>query len=131
MPGSHSTTPMTSAVTTLPTSGEMLINIVGALLIILLVIMVTAWLVRRCGVVPHRLKGQKGLSIVTTLSVGQRERVVLVNAAGEWLLLGVTAHSITLLTTLDKDTMQQLSSEPSPTLFQNFLTQKLAKHKHD
>lgn len=131
MHSSHSTTQMPSAVTTLPSGGEMFINIAGALLIILLAIMVTAWLVRRCGVVPHRLKGQKGLAIVTILSVGQRERIVLVNSAGEWLLLGVTANHITLLATLDKDAMQQVSSEPSPALFQNFLMQKLAKNKHD
>lgn len=43
------------------------------------------------------LKPLSGLRVVASLAVGPRERVVVVDCAGQQLLLGVTAHSVNLL----------------------------------
>ncbi|HAI60012.1 MAG TPA: flagellar biosynthetic protein FliO [Xanthomonadaceae bacterium] len=46
------------------------------------------------------LKALPGLRVVASLAVGPRERVVVVDCAGQQLLLGVTPHSVNLLHTL-------------------------------
>ncbi len=40
--------------------------------------------------------------MVSGVLVGQREKVVIVELEGEWLVLGVTSHSVNLLTKLDR-----------------------------
>jgi len=46
------------------------------------------------------LQQQNGLKIVTSLSLGAKERIVVVQAGEQQLLLGVTAQQITLLDSL-------------------------------
>ena len=46
------------------------------------------------------LKPLAGLRVVASLAVGPRERVVVVDCAGQQLLLGVTAHNVNLLHSL-------------------------------
>jgi flagellar protein FliO/FliZ len=58
------------------------------------------WLVKRSqGLRP----GAAGpLSVVAGLSVGPRERIAVVQAAGRYLVVGITGQSMTLLATLDE-----------------------------
>lgn len=75
----------------------------GSLLALALVvglILGLAWLLRR---LPGSaaLRGHPELRLVASLAVGMRERVVVVVAGGQQLVLGVTAERITLLQTLD------------------------------
>ncbi|WP_255556922.1 flagellar biosynthetic protein FliO [Sodalis sp. dw_96] len=73
---------------------------VGAALgAILLVIVIGAWLVRKLGLAPMA-KPSQALKVRASCSVGQRERVVVVEVEGTWLVLGVTAQNITPLHTL-------------------------------
>ena len=52
------------------------------------------------------LQQQTGLKIVTSLNLGAKERLVVVQAGEQQLLLGVTAHQITLLDTLAEPLVQ-------------------------
>lgn len=54
----------------------------------------------------RRQGGRVGLSILGAIAVGTRERVVLLEAEGVRLLIGVTPNTITLL--------QRLPDRPSP-----------------
>ena len=61
-------------------------------------ILACAWLARRFGL--QRLGGGQVVKVVSSTSVGQRERVVVVEVAGQWLVLGVTPQHINALHTL-------------------------------
>ncbi|WDE03973.1 flagellar biosynthetic protein FliO [Thalassomonas viridans] len=52
------------------------------------------------------LQQQSGLKIVTSLSLGAKERIVVVQAGEQQLLLGVTAQQITLLDSLEEPLAQ-------------------------
>lgn len=65
--------------------------------LVFLVALVVAgwWLVQRAGGL--QIKSGNGLRVVTALSVGPRERVVLIEIAGEQMLLGVAPGRVNLL----------------------------------
>jgi flagellar protein FliO/FliZ len=71
----------------------------GALGGILLLIIIGAWIVRKLGLAPVAKRTGR-LTLQASCAVGQREKVVIVQVEGTWLVLGVTAHNITPLHTL-------------------------------
>ena len=72
-----------------PVSAEPLLQVSGALIAIIALILAAAWLVKRTGV--------NGLKISASASLGARERVVVVDVEDARLVLGVTAGQINLL----------------------------------
>ncbi len=66
-----------------------------ALLVIVAVIFLCAWLVRRLGPGGSSL-GQR-IKVIAAKAVGTKERVVIVEVEGTWLVLGVTAGGISKL----------------------------------
>ncbi len=74
----------------------------GALLpsiIILAILIFIAWFFLR---IRNKTFGKTGLiSMHANLPVGANERLVLIEVAGQWLLVGVTSSSINTLLTLD------------------------------
>ncbi|ETS30177.1 flagellar biosynthetic protein FliO [Photorhabdus temperata] len=78
-------------------AGQTLMQISSALAGVLLLIFTLTWLIRRMGLVSGKGKTQQQLSIKASCSLGQRERVVIVEVENDWLVLGVTAQQINLL----------------------------------
>jgi len=76
------------------TSGYFL-QLLSGLGIVLLSIAVLAWLLKRINRLPNR--DLKDLELIASLSVGQRERVVIVRAGTTELVLGVAPGSISKL----------------------------------
>jgi len=74
----------------------------GALLpslIILAILILIAWFLLS---IRNKTFGKTGLiSMHANLPVGTNERLVLIEVAGQWLLVGVTSSSINTLLTLD------------------------------
>lgn len=64
-----------------------------ALFIITVAVFANIWLRRQ----QSRSIGGKGLRLIQRLPLGPREQAVLIEVAGERMLLGVTAHQIQLL----------------------------------
>ncbi|CAQ84716.1 MULTISPECIES: flagellar biosynthetic protein FliO [Photorhabdus] len=92
----------TQAVTQVATStplpaGQTLMQVSSALAGVLLLIFTITWLIRRMGIIPGKGKTQQHLNIKASCSLGQRERVVIVEVENDWLVLGVTAQQINLL----------------------------------
>ncbi|MBS9431283.1 MULTISPECIES: flagellar biosynthetic protein FliO [Photorhabdus] len=92
----------TQAVTQVATSaplpaGQTLMQVSSALAGVLLLIFTLTWLIRRMGLFANKGKSQQQLSIKASCSLGQRERVVIVEVEDNWLVLGVTAQQINLL----------------------------------
>jgi flagellar protein FliO/FliZ len=86
--------PSASNVPLADTSGYFL-QLVSGLGVVLLSIAVLAWLLKRINRLPNR--DLKDLELLASLSVGQRERVVIVRAGTTELVLGVAPGSISKL----------------------------------
>ncbi|BES84348.1 hypothetical protein PEC302110_14450 [Pectobacterium araliae] len=107
----------------------MLLTQVGSVLAgILLFILLIAWLARKLGFAPQT-KQNKLLKVVSSCSVGQRERVVIVEVDDTWLVLGVTPQQITPLHTLPAQPTDNSSSvsDSKPADFNQLLKRVLKR----
>ncbi|MDB6062944.1 MAG: flagellar biosynthetic protein FliO [Verrucomicrobiaceae bacterium] len=71
------------------------LNMVWGILFLLALVAGAWWLVRRSGGLP--LQSGRGMKVIATLTLGPRERVVLIEIAGEQWLLGVAPGNVNLL----------------------------------
>ncbi len=69
---------------------------VSGLLFLLVLVLGAAWLIRRSGGMPA-LRGGSAMKVVAALSLGPRERVVLIELGGQQWLLGVSGGSVNTL----------------------------------
>lgn len=104
----------------------MLQMLVG-LLLVLAVIMAAAWLLKRFALNPGTATGT--IKVIAGAAVGQRERVVLVEISGTWLVLGVAPGQVRTLHTMPKDHSEQVVTELSIPRkgFQEWLKQIMEK----
>ena len=79
-----------------PVSAAPLLQVSGALIVVIVLILAAAWLVKRLGFTPKR-NGTNGLKVSASASLGARERIVVVDVEDARLVLGVTAGQINLL----------------------------------
>ncbi|AMC36855.1 flagellar biosynthetic protein FliO [Janthinobacterium sp. B9-8] len=99
-----------SPVAASPSSLMSIAQVVLALAFVIGLILFSAWLLRRLSVLPMN-GGQKApLKVVSGVMVGSKERVVVVEVEGSWLVLGVTSSSVNLLHTLTAP--EQVESAP-------------------
>jgi flagellar protein FliO/FliZ len=82
-----------------------------ALLFVLLLIGVAAWFFRRMSL--GNFAGQGALRLLASVSVGQRERVVLVQAGETQLLLGVAQGNVRTLHVFDQPVLPQDNNTPN------------------
>jgi len=76
-----------------------LLNSFGALVIVIGLILGAAWLIRRTKA--FDFSGNKQVKLVEVLALGTKEKIAVIQCNGEFLLVGVTAHNINLLSKLD------------------------------
>ena len=76
------------------------------MVVVLGLIFLCAWLARRFGL--QRFNGGNVVKVVSSSNIGQRERVVVVEIGGNWLVLGVTPNQINTLHTLPAQPMPQM-----------------------
>ena len=103
-----------------------LFGVVFALLLVLALIVGLGWLLKRLP--GSGFRPSEGLKLVTSLNVGARERLVVVEVNGQQLLLGVTANGITTLHVLPEPL--PVAAAPDFKQLPNFahlLSQKLRK----
>ena len=91
-------------------TGGSLLRTTLALLVVLAAVLGTAWFARR-------LRGLSGgdagkLAVLAQLSLGARERAVLIRAGGERLLLGVAPGNVRMLHVLTDDAGASASEPP-------------------
>jgi len=82
-----------------PDTATSMLTVVLSLVLILGGFVAVAWLARRY--LPG-MGAQGAVKVVSTTAVGTRERVVVVEVNGTWLLLGVGGGNVRLLHTLPK-----------------------------
>lgn len=92
-----------------------LIQVTIALLLMVGLILGLAWLMKRFA--NPLFQQQKDLRLVASLSLGVKEKIILVEVAGKQLVLGVTPQQITSLHVIDnpvKDAESVENSEKNP-----------------
>ena len=96
-----------------------------ALLLVLGLILGLAWLLKRMPGAGLGIRPSEQLRVVSMLSVGAKERVMVIEVGKEQLLIGVTAGGITALHTLP----EPLVVAPAPALpnFAELLAKRLRK----
>jgi flagellar protein FliO/FliZ len=108
-----------------PASG--LVQTLLALVVVIGTVFALAWLARRSG-----LQGRSSPSLLNTvanLSVGARERVVIVEVDGTWLVLGVTAQNVSLLQTRPKGQLPETAQTPLASGFSALLKQARSRNE--
>lgn len=80
-------------------SGGHLLNVTLGLMLIIGLIFGLSWFVKRFSQGPF--SGNSHLKIIATMPLGTRERIVLIDAGGQQLLLGITSTHINTLHTFD------------------------------
>lgn len=75
------------------------LSMIMSLLMVLVLIIISAWILKKFNVVNKSVSGMK---VITTLPLGHKEKLVVVQVANEQLLLGVSAQQINLIKTLDE-----------------------------
>lgn len=93
-----------------PMSYQVLLRMSGGLLLVVALVFVAAWGLRRFGRLPTA--GSSTLQLLGGIAVGQRERVVLIRAGNERLLLGVAPGRVQMLHALQNDSPDVADVEP-------------------
>lgn len=85
------------------------------LVLVLALLFGLAWLAKRFGL--QRPLGGGNVRIVGSTAVGQRERVVVVEVAGDWIVLGVAPGQVRSLHVIDADRVaDHVGDTPAPTV---------------
>ncbi|MEO6928750.1 MAG: flagellar biosynthetic protein FliO [Casimicrobiaceae bacterium] len=92
-------------------TGGLLQTLVG-LGIVLALIWGAAWVMRRLNVGTQA--AGSAIRVLASQALGQRERIVLVEVADQWLVLGVAPGHVSALSTLPKGTLPPRSATPAP-----------------
>jgi flagellar protein FliO/FliZ len=121
--------PACAAAAETPSAFASLVQVTFGLAVVLAAIVACAWAFRRLqsgmGGLPRLMK------VVGGVMVGQRERVVVVELEGEWLVLGVTPQQVNLLTKLPRpqDAGQPGAPAIDPPPFAKWLKAALDKRR--
>ena len=91
-----------------PMGAGSLLQVFAGLVLVLLLVMGAAWALRRVGRVPGM--SNQAIKLVGAASVGTRERVVLLEVAGTWIVVGVAPGQVRSLATLPKADLPSAST---------------------
>ena len=95
-----------------------------SLVIVLGIILAIGWLLKRSKMpLSHNTISMK---TIAALSIGPRERLLVVEIADQWHVIGVTSHSINSIAQLPKQTLDNTGSSAYG---QNFLSSLQARLK--
>ena len=101
-----------------PSSPAGMLQVMIGLMLVLGVLVVLAWGMKKIS--GGKQVGSGAIHIVGGINVGNRERILVVEVANEWIVVGVTATSITALSTMPKQ--EGVSLSPAMPIAKNFST---------
>lgn len=108
-------------------AGTGLLQIFLALAFVIAIMLFLAWLLKRVG--PISSANKLPVQVIGGISIGNRERVMVIEVADQWLVLGVTAQQINTLATLPKQDLPVSESGTSQltTPFSDWLKKTIEK----
>lgn len=113
----------TATATIDPLSSSYLLKLTGGLILVVAVIFVLAWLVKKMNLTPQSQTGL--IKVVAGLNLGARERVVLLEVGGEQILVGLCSGRMdklhTLATPVDADSLAVNSNQTVQSKFAQLL----------
>jgi len=95
-----------------PVGAGHLLQVFLGLVLVLALVLATAWMLRRVGRVPGL--SNQAIKMIGAAAVGTRERVVLLEVSGTWILVGVAPGQIRSLATLPKSELAPAEVNPAP-----------------
>jgi len=96
-------------------SAGYLMQVVGSLAIVFGAVVLMAVIVKRVNRSPST--GKASLSVMGSTNVGTREKVVLINAAGQQILVGVAPGNVRTLHVFDESLTAETADEAKPADF--------------
>ena len=96
-----------------PVGATSVLQVLTGLALVLLLVVGTAWLLRRLGRVPGL--SNQSIRTIGALAVGTRERVVLLEVGATWILVGVAPGHVRSLATLPKGEIAVADSHAAQT----------------
>lgn len=111
-------------------SAGSLLQTILALVFVLALLIGLAWFMKRYG--PKTLGGNNKMRVVSSLNLGGRERIVLVEVADQWIVVGASPGRINALATLPRQEgeLSQLATAqngPAAANFSEWLKQTIEK----
>jgi flagellar protein FliO/FliZ len=83
-----------------PSPGGSLLQTVFSLIVVLAVLVGLAWLLKRYG--PKNINGNANVKLVGALSVGARERILVVEVGEQWIVVGASPGRMNALATMPR-----------------------------
>jgi len=110
-----------------PSSSGGLFTVLLGLIFVLGLVAAAAWVLKRFGA--GRTMGGTNVKIVGGTAVGTRERIMVVEVADQWIVVGVTPSQINTLVTMPRQELPHVAEATSPQLppFAAWLKQTLDK----
>lgn len=107
-----------------------MLQVIGGLLLVALLLAASLYLLKRLAN-PQGL-GRNPLQVISATSVGPRERVVVVEIADTWLVLGVTTNQISRLHELPRPAQpaDTLAATPRDTSSFASRLRQIVEHRH-
>ena len=127
LPAMPAGAPMTMAPTS---SAGSLLQTIFALVFVLALLIGLAWFMKRYG--PKVMGGNNKMRVVSSLNLGGRERIVLVEVADQWIVVGASPGRVNALATLPRQEGEppQLAAAqngPAAANFSEWLKQTIEK----
>jgi flagellar protein FliO/FliZ len=104
-PAAAAQAPAASTVTSAPSSAGSLLQVIFGLIVVLGLLAGALWVLKRVG--GGRLAGGSVVKIVGGVSVGNRERVMVVEVADQWIVIGVAPGQVSKLADMPRQEQQQ------------------------
>lgn len=108
-----------------PLSASSIVNMFMGLGLVLALIFIMAWVVKRMG--GMQIASSQRLQVLSALSVGTREKVVLIQVENKRLLIGVAQGQVSTLHVLDGEFENEIETVNSGADFKDKLLQALSK----
>jgi len=104
-----------------------LFKVLFGLLVVLAMMAGAAWLLKRFGVA--KAAGGGTVKIIGGVSVGHRERVMVIEVADQWIVVGVAPGCVNSLATMARQeiAVPSVSSSPAAANFASWLKQTIEK----
>jgi len=103
-------TPMPAA----PSAAGSLLQTVAALAAVLAIVMGLAWMMKRFG--PKTVTGGSTVKLVGAMSVGTRERILVVEVGDQWIVVGASPGRMNALATMPRQESATAMPGPHPNL---------------
>lgn len=111
-----------------PIGAGNVLQVLLGLLFVLALLAGAAWMLRRVGQVPGL--GNRAIKTIGAAAVGTRERVVLLEVSGTWILIGVAPGQVRALATMPRGELEQAVAPVPPGTPFGALLQRFSERRH-